>query len=209
MRAGLLVVMGVCVVSGQAFADGRIHDLSMTPNEMIQQNMHVNKPGVPITGGSNMTPAGTGQGWGTGATGEPITGAPENMPSNNYMTGYCDPNFKPMVSRNAQYATMAACLQQQREEACGLYKSAGADVRRAIDDSVNCAAQSMGGAEENEDGTLNFGAVASPLAAACGDADTRRLGLIKKYWSEKDTAYALVFVPDLVMDNSANCLKRR
>ncbi len=215
MKKLMVASLMVMAMSANAQAQ-RIRDLSMTPNEMIQQGVNQNHAGTPLPG-PNLTPdfGNTPQGAGTN-NGIPPSGAP----SNNYMEGYCDPNFKPMISRNARYASMASCLQQQRDEACRMYHAAPNDAQRAMDESINCTAQmnnmsGMDGADDgngdDEDGWGNGGAAQQRprMPSSCGAADSRRLSMLKRYWSDQNTAYALVFVPDLVMDNSGTCLNKR
>lgn len=196
----------VCMGADAAQA-ARIQDLSMTPNEMIQQNMNVNHAGKPLPG-PNLSPTMPGgqDRWGNDL---PVTGTPDNAPSGNYMTGYCDPNFKPMMARSAAYAGMAACLQKQRDEACQLYQAAANDVRRMIDESVNCMAAGMEGDTMGDDEDSDFAPTRSAMPTGCGAVDSKRLSMVKRYWNDQNTAYALVFVPDLVMDNSGSCLKKR
>jgi hypothetical protein len=202
-----LFIAAVMVVGFAAQAQARIQNLSMTPQEMLQQNMNINKPGVPLPG-PNLSPAmpQAGNGWSNNAA--PITGAPGSMPSNSYMEGFCDPNFRPLISRNAQIASMAACMQQQRGEACRMYREVPEDVRRVLDETINCAAQAAEGNEGSEDEDGNWSATPGQ-GSHCGASDTRRMDLVKKYWTDQNTVYALVFVPDLVMDNSGNCLRKR
>lgn len=192
----------------------RTPNLSMTPNEMINEGIQNQRP-TTITGGR---PAGAPSGVGGGipytppaSAGLPVTGAVPTLPSGNYMDGYCDPNFKPMLSRNAQYANMAACLEQQRLQACDLYRAMPADARQAVDASINCLAQggsAGGGLIEAEDGTLQP-APATTATQDCNLADAQRLNLLRRYWEDQGIAYGIVFIPDLVMDNSGQCLRAR
>ncbi len=218
MKTVWLMAAGMMMASHGAWAAG-IRDLSMSPTEMLQQNMNVNHA---PTGGSNLTPDVSGINTNNGmqklGNVAPIVGTPGQLPSKNYMDGYCDPNFKPLMGRSPQYAGIASCLEQQKSEACKLYQSVPADVKQALDASINCMAQASdaagtGDAGEDSEGD-GWGALPpaqgyAATMAHCGAADTRRLHLLKHYWSDQNLAYALVFVPDLVMDSSGSCLNRR
>ena len=133
------LVAGIMIMGQPAWA-ARIQDLSMTPNEMVQQG-----------------------------------------------------------GRSASYAGIANCLAQQKTDACRLYQSVPQDVKQALDDSINCMAQMSDTA----------GNATTASVSNCGVTDTRRLALVKRYWNDANLAYALVFVPDLVMDNAGDCLIRR
>lgn len=211
MRQQLAVALLISTLPFSAQAK-RIQDLSMSPNEMIRNNVQTNVPQQqqPLPG-SNMMPAYPTQGGypAPGSNVQPLIGQ-QAVPSNNYMDGYCDPNFKPLLSRNPQYANMAACLEQQKIQACDLYRTLPVDAKKAVDDSMNCLAgqQEGGGLVEAPDGTLQPAAPAG-RTQDCGYTDTNRLAMVKRYWQDQNVAYAIIFVPDLAMDNSGACLGGR
>ncbi|NCY26710.1 MAG: hypothetical protein EBX37_18335 [Alphaproteobacteria bacterium] len=190
----------------------RQQNLSMPPDEMIRQgvqnNTQVQQQPMP---GNNMVPSYPTQGGypAQRSYAQPITAQPV-VPSSNYMDGYCDPNFKPLLSRNAQYANIANCLEQQKTQACELYRNMPADAKKAVDDTMNCLAQgqSGGGLVEAPDGTLQP-AAPSNGQQDCGYTDTNRLTMVKRYWQDQNVAYAIIFVPELAMDNSGACLGGR
>ena len=193
---------------------GRVRDLSMTQQEMIQQKVPANQAGVPL-GGSNLSPSIPGNS--NFSRGTPaITGTTDAHPSKNYMDGYCDPNFKPLMAQSAQHASMVSCLERQKTEACSLYQSAPDDARAAIDASVNCAARAMnamgddgGESDEEDSGWGSWGGRATTAPVSCVKYDAQRLTVLKRYWDDNNTAYALVFLPDLVMDASGSCVNTR
>ena len=191
------LVAGIMIMGQPAWA-ARIQDLSMTPNEMVQQGVNVNR--APVSG-TTTTPNFPTTATSTGGMAHlpPIAGVVTGGPSTNYMDGYCDPNFKPLMGRSASYAGIANCLAQQKTDACRLYQSVPQDVKQALDDSINCMAQMSDTA----------GNATTASVSNCGVTDTRRLALVKRYWNDANLAYALVFVPDLVMDNAGDCLIRR
>lgn len=198
---------GMVVLTHGAWAADRIPDLSMSPQEMLQQGLNVNRGAV---GGTASTgPVGSSNPMPNFDHIAPVVGAPSGLPGTNYMDGYCDPNFKPMMAKSPQYAGIATCLEQQRNQACQLYQSVPGDVKKALDDSINCLAQANADME-NAAGNDDSGAAAYTTPAKhCGATDTRRLALVKRYWNDQNLSYALVFVPDLVMDSSGSCLQRR
>lgn len=203
--------------SGMAQAQG-IRDLSMTPAEMLQQNLHVNPSGA-AQQGTSLPPGLPGSAtWPKPGGGQaPVTGAP--LPADSYMAGYCAPDFRPLIARSGRYAGMAACLQQQREQACQLYARMPADARGALDNAIHCLARRSeamdhGDEAEEEDSGWNFaglgGRKKAPVSmAGCAGGDTQRLAMIQRYWDDQNTVYALVFLPDLVMDSSGSCLNQR
>ena len=210
---GLLVVVLACALAPQAALAKRQQNLSMSPDEMIRQNIQTNVPQQqqPMPGNNMMPSYPTQGGYPAPRSSQPITGQQGMVPSNNYMDGYCDPNFKPLLSRNAQYANMAACLEQQKAQACELYRNMPADARQVVDATMNCMAQmegAAGGLVEAPDGTLQPAAAAGRVAD-CGYTDTNRLAMVKRYWQDQNVVYSIIFVPELAMDNSGACLGGR
>jgi len=100
-----------------------------------------------------------------------------------FMGEFCDPNFKSALARDA--ATQA-CLKQQREQNCDQFYHLPTDVQAVLEDSLKCS----------------FDAPAT--GESCGDSDTQRLLLLKRYWSDPAIAHALVFLPG-DMQNPARC----
>lgn len=217
MKYSLLALTVLCLLPHMAQAK-RLSDLSMTPGEMMEQHLNVNQPGTPL--GAQPVATGTpgAAPWGTGNNGIPPAPGGQGASGTNYMDGYCDPNFKPMVSKNTQYAAMASCLEQQKTQACQMYRALPDDARVAINNSINCVARVNAAAEngepqdEEDSGGWGFGGwgnTTTNTPTSCVKADVKRLELLKNYWGkDQNTAYALVFLPDLVMDNSGTCLKR-
>lgn len=216
-----MILGGICasIMLANAAQAGRIPNLSMTPTEMRKEGLHRNKATTNNTNGSLNNNPGSNlypttpfnnaypQAQGMTPSTAPYPGAPAM--ANNYMEGYCDPNFQPILSRNASYARIANCLAQLREQACSLYRTMPQDAKTVVDQSVNCLSQNAGsnagGLIEAPDGTLQP-APPSQSTDACLEADSARLQMLKRYWNEEQTAYAIVFVPDMAMDNSGRCI---
>jgi hypothetical protein len=125
---------------------------------------------------------------------------PTNTPSvaTRFMNGFCDPNFNPAIAGNPQYASMATCLRQQRESICAQFQTLPEDAKRALDQTLDCNSKILNG--ENPDGQPS-------TIGTCSETDSTRLQLIKKYWKDQNTARALLFLPDDVVDSSSKCLR--
>lgn len=188
----------------------RVQNLSMSPEEMRKQNVQTRINPTTTNNrlpGNDLMPSVPTQ------NGYPVISAPgAQQPVNNqghFMDGYCDPNFKPLLARNPKYAGMANCLEQQKQQACGLYAALPPDARGVMDATMDCMAQQQnGGLEEAPDGTLQPTA-APAIARDCSYNDSQRLNLLKRYWQDANTAYALVFIPDLAMDAGGSCMGGR
>lgn len=193
-----------CLAVPEAQAQ-RMQDLSMSPSEMIQQQQQqaVHNNNAPQNNSLTANPY-TAPQYNNMTAPQP---AQNFQASSNYMDGYCDPNFRTMLSGSPRYAGMEACLQQQRQDACARYKAVAPDVKAALDSSINCIyLSSNGDGGDEEDGEWHTG---SRSPRSCGDASMARLDLLKKYWTDENASYALVFLPDDVMDTSGKCLSRR
>jgi hypothetical protein len=192
----------------------RIQNLSMSPQEMRTQNVQTQtapQQQQHLPGNNLMPPGQTQNGYpvpiGPAAA---LAGQPVGATAGSYMEGYCDPNFKPILANNAKYARMASCLEEQKQQACGMYQVLPADAKRSLDFTLNCLGAQQNGGEmvEAADGTLQPAPVTG-AARDCGAFDTQRLTLLKQYWQDANTAYALVFLPDLVMDSGGQCMGGR
>lgn len=122
--------------------------------------------------------------------------------SGSFMDNYCDPNFKPLIANDPHYANLADCIQQQKAEPCSQYQQLPADAKRVLDEAISCASDMQD--DENPNGQQ-----AANNTANCDDSDISRLQLIKKYWRDQNTVYALVFLPDEVTNASTQCLRGR
>lgn len=109
----------------------------------------------------------------------------------SFMTGYCDPNFRPVAPVSA---VVMVCLKEQREKSCAQFKSLPPDVQPVVDVAAGCAF-ALGNNDEN---------LMDP--DVCADSDTRRMEILKKYWQDQATASALVFLPDSVAGGDSKCI---
>lgn len=107
-----------------------------------------------------------------------------------FMDIFCDPNIKPV----AVSASMQSCIESTRQDACATFQRLPGDVQSVLDRQIGCIHSST-----DADGNL----ITNP---SCGDDDHRRLVLLKKYWRDQDTSSALVFLPDKVLNGSAQCV---
>jgi hypothetical protein len=201
MKKALFCLTGffMCVAVPEALAQ-RMQDLSMSPSEMMQQpqvlnNTQQNRSSAPSNG--NIYPN-QGQQYNT----QPPQVNPSFRPSNNYMDGYCDPNFQPAMA-TSRFAGMQSCQQELRQNSCARYQALPADAKAALDEAINCLFTSGNGDDEG-----GFWGNNTPRRS-CGDANLSRLDLMKKYWADENVSYALVFLPDDVMGTSGQCLQGR
>lgn len=203
-------------VSFNAYAN-RIPNLSMTPNEMYRQGLHRNTPKTNNTNNNTTTNSYPTNQFNSNIYSQPAGMSPSTAPypaapniANNYMEGFCDPQFKPLISRSSSYAVIAQCLARMREQACSLYRTLPEDAKKSVDASINCLSTHAGGGglTEAADGTLQPEA-ASTATPECYQADAERLEMVKRYWKEQQIAYGLVFIPELTMDNSGSCIGGR
>lgn len=176
----VFAIIITCLISGQAEA-ARMKDMSLSPEESFKQpNIITQVPGL----GGAQTPASD-----PAMPPEQGNGALTNTPSARFMDGYCDPNFRPAVQVNNP---LQNCLQQTRLQACDMFRRLPQEAQNAVDQTVTCANTAY------EEETIR-------LPSTCKENDRSRLQLIKKYWQEKDTAYALVFLPGMVTDTGSLC----
>ena len=123
-----------------------------------------------------------------------------NAATSRYMDEYCNLNANTATSRNPRYASAAACIRQQKEQVCNQFNALPADVKAAIDEDVSCTDNLTNNAEPSNNQQMSD-------SQNCSDADSALLQLLKKYWSDQNTAYAIVFLPDQVFDSSTKCMK--
>lgn len=119
--------------------------------------------------------------------------------SSDFMTGFCDPGFRPMLQDSA--TGMQACIEEEKKKACGMYQTLPTDAQRLLNGAIGCVYMANGGDDpdaEPADGDLS-----------CVEYDTRRLRLLRKYWKQPDVAEALVFLPDRVLYTGQHCMGGR
>lgn len=217
-RYNLLMAALIAVAPMSAQAQ-RIPNLSMSDSEMLDQGIQYQQPknnggggGGAMMPGKNMYPAIPSAPIQNGlpAINAPVSAA--QMPQGgNYMDNYCDQNYRPMIAQGASYANMAQCLEQQRQQACQLYRDMPPEARRVVDDTMNCMSGgqfSAGGLVEMPDGTLQP-AASQNAGRNCDATNAARLQAVARYWGDQVIAYSLIFIPELALDLSGSCMGGR
>lgn len=157
----------------------RIKDMSLSPEETMQQPNNILNAPAPLGGQPASRDA-------------PLAGGNlSGDPSGRFMDGYCDSSIQPII-QNAN--TMQACLQETRADACQRFHRLPREAQAALDRAIACGyATGESGAPPSD----------------CADSSSRQLQLLKKYWSDQETSYALVFLPDKVNNPAADCAGRQ
>jgi hypothetical protein len=168
-----------CFIASGAYAQQRIPDLSMSPEESLRT------PDVAHSGNTNNQPY-AGQhavapGLGRGAAGEDSSG--------HFVDGYCDPNFHPATQSNS---SMQSCLEQQKQQACDAYRALPADVKHAVSRAADCI---YAASEADED------------KADCAESDAARMALIRKYRGDEAATRALTSLPEDMVNSTGNCTR--
>ena len=101
--------------------------------------------------------------------------------SSRYMDRYCDRNFKPAIASDPRYANLGACLEQQKELVCSQFQQLPRDVQKVLDETISCTNRLLNGEDPDEQQTAN-------IPTTCGDGDSTRLQLLKKYWRDPNTS---------------------
>ncbi len=218
MKYSLIAAIALFSFASSAHAQ-QIRDMSLSPSETAVQP---NTAKTATQGFSNQPGyAGSGQNFQNdvsrrisdmnrnGAHGSPMP-PPRvgdinqgQQPAKSFMEGYCDPNFTPMLANNRRYYGQEQCLQQIRDDSCYRFKLLAAEVKVVLDSAISCLFDNSNGyvAPTNEN--------ASTEVMACAESYVHRIELLKKYMGDAGTAYALVYLPDNVLDTSGACVNRQ
>jgi len=190
MMRPVLYSLTMAFLAGTAYAT-QIPDYSLSPAETARQ---------PDISHSNTQPYGNQNNQMPGQYPTPLlpNGATATA-STNFMDGYCDRNFTPGIASDPRYANLAACVKQQKEQVCLQFQQLPSDVKQVMNEALVCI-QSGGDIlpPDQEYDQHN---------PACNNTDATRLQLLKKYWRDPNTAYALVFMPDDVLTGPTKCLR--
>jgi len=183
------ILIAALLFASESFAQ-QIPDYSLTPSEMRQQQY--NNSTAPINSDQihSADPS---------FPSAPLPGGNTLTPAKRFMDGYCDRNFHPAIASDPRYANLGNCLEQQKQQVCNQFQQLPEDVKSALDETIACT--------ESGGDILPPGQEYDQHNAACDNTDTARLQLLKKYWRDPNTAYALVFLPDDVLDSSGKCLR--
>lgn len=79
-------------------------------------------------------------------------------------------------------------MDTQRQQACGRFTHTPVPVQKLLNQAIDCEANA-----------------ADPSSYGCDSMDASRLDLLKQYWQDEDTAYTILFLPDLVLNSAENC----
>ena len=116
------------------------------------------------------------------------------------MEKYCDPSFVSILANNRKYFGQEQCLQNQRDDACARFHGLPQEVKTVLDEAISCLFSNGSGyvsdTMKNE-------------SEECGVTYMKRIELLKKYLGEAYSSYALVFLPDTVLDTGGACVNRR
>lgn len=175
-----------------------IRDLSLSPAETA------NQPSSSSNGFKNNILRRSEQFNSNRRPSQPIV-APESgsgLPSNSFMEGYCDPTFISMLANNAKYYGQEQCLQQIRDDTCARFKALPSEVAEVMDDAIGCLfSNSNGFAVDKHQKIVNE-------SIECAESYVQRINMLKKYYTDYYTNYALLFMPDDVLDTPGRCVNR-
>jgi len=188
---GVTVMGMLCLLTSPTFAQSQMRDYSLSPGESVQQpnvsHAQSNTGGVAPLGSASSTQFNP---YSSPLNRPNLVYNPNpQTPANSFMTGYCDPNFHPLVMTG----NMQTCFQAAQQQVCQQFQQLPADVQTALDTATACvynAANGDASATEN-----------------CSAYDTNRLQLLKKYWQDQNTSYAILFLPDEVLNGPAKCMR--
>ena len=194
MIRALALLSFFCMLATNALAKP-MPDYSLSPSETARQP-NISNNTQPLNSGT--TPNGVGDFKNPSAPLLPGGGMP--APSSNFMDGYCDRNFTPAIANDPHYAAIANCLKQQKEQTCAQFQQLPADARQLLDQAISCTNRLLSGENPDTPEAMN-------APTNCEQTDGARLQLLKKYWRDANTAYALVFMPDNVLASSSTCMR--
>ncbi len=184
-----MLVLAAIMCAGTAHAQ-RIRDLSLSPQETMRQPDITHSQNQP--GGNNWS-----NDFGQTREGTPYTGNTQygqNQPTYRYfMDSYCSQDHRPLV-HSSHLAAMTSCMDDMRNKACDSFRRLPQDAQSSVDGATECI----------------FSAEDTPYTEtkACSRFEREQLALVKKYWNNPETAYAIVFIPDMVTNPQTFCTRR-
>lgn len=183
-----------------ARAQGRIRDLSMSPEESLKQPSVNNNPVYQ----SDVTRRAVAKERDAGLLppGELPPERPDAIPAKSFMEGYCDPNFISLLANNRRYFGREDCLKQMRDISCARFKNLPKEVKEVMDEAIGCQFDNANTyASDDPSQSENDYLV-------CATSYGRRIEMLKKYLADPYASYALVFLPDDVLDTPGRCVNR-
>ncbi|NDE91700.1 MAG: hypothetical protein EB059_11325 [Alphaproteobacteria bacterium] len=198
--------LSLCLVAAPALA-APIKDFSMPVNESLQNAGSA--PSKPISGlNNNYRP--------NRAPAEDDLPAQQNYDKNSshFMDHYCDPNTRIGIARTS----ISSCINEKRKAACEEYAAVPSDVRKvlnleidcqAVDENANDFSDQMDDEAEDADGFAAQKQAKPKRPADCENSAEQRIALLKKYNNDAYTTHALLFLPDMALKSSAQCVSGR
>ncbi len=190
MRYTLALLLMICASSAHA---QRMRDHSLSPQETMRQPDITHSQGQP-----------TGSTWSNNfEQNHEGTGHTQNLPygetgygqtnSRFFMNQYCSEHNRPVV-RSQRVANITNCLEDIKSKACDAFSKLPADAQASVDGAAECI----------------FSMEDTPYTETrqCGQFERQQLALVKKYWNNPETAYAIVFIPDMVANPMIFCERR-
>lgn len=208
MKTLSAITLVALLLSGSAWARP-IHDYSMSPEESLRQgNSHKGRPSGNYHQfwNHNQTQSGgqynryNDMGRYNSRSSNYNTQLPD-QPASQFMTGFCDPNFKPLLANSGRIASLNACLDDQKKQACDRFGSLPNDVQKEMDKVIGCLYNASNNGQMDENGSIQ-----QAPQQDCTRDDAVRLDMLKQYWSDQNVAYAILFLPDMVLGGAARCM---
>ena len=118
-----------------------------------------------------------------------IPSPPVNLgAAKSYMSQFCaNVNVNAAANNGGQ-----TCQETQKQQACYRFRNAAVNVQQVLDRAVSCEVNTANAVESD-----------------CDGLDAGRLDLLKQYWQDEDMAYTILFLPDMVINASANCPEKQ
>jgi len=185
-----VISLFVCQAYAQEVEQQRIPDLSLSPEETL------NRPDISHSPDGNYGMRQNPYYNNRNNNGYNPQEAYDSGTSSRFMTGYCDPNFKPLVANAPGLSGLQSCMETQKQQTCDAFQHLPSDVQAALDSVISCL-QSDSDTAEGQRASDDPG---------CTSGDTQRLNLLKKYWGNEAITHALVFMPDEIMNASGKCM---
>lgn len=183
----------ILILSASTAEAQRIRDQSLTPQETMHQPDIINSGTQPLGGNWSNNFGVNNEG----------TGHSQGMPYNSqgyipqqsryFIDSYCDQNAQPLV-RSQRLSNMTGCMEDMKNKACDAFRRLPPEARSSVDGATECM----------------FSMEDIPYAEtkSCGQFERDQLALVKKYWNNPETAYAIAFIPDMVVNPMIFCERR-
>ncbi|MGE0753739.1 MAG: hypothetical protein AB7L92_01105 [Alphaproteobacteria bacterium] len=190
MRALLAILL--IFASSTAYAQ-RMRDFSLSPGETMREPDNINPNSTdPYL---RPPPGGTTEGYGYGGSRNNFSSATGTPQRTFFMEEYCQPGLQPII-RSSRVRGIMECYDSVKQQACERFSKLPEDAVTLVDNTVRCVYQ-----------TAESGSGAS-YDVHCRQPYAEQLWVLKKYWNEPDTAYTILFLPDMVVDSTLFCQER-